>query len=130
VEEETALTAAALGMTPLQNLSRIVIPASRPWLLSAAVIGFGRALGDTLLPTMLAGNAVQFALSPLDSMRTLTAHIGLVLSSDIGGGEHRSLLLAGGLLLAGSVAVRLLAHSVSSARTKGYEMKGRGDEVA
>ncbi|MDR1649370.1 MAG: hypothetical protein LBR71_03840, partial [Synergistaceae bacterium] len=46
---------------------------------------------------MLAGNAVQFALSPLDSMRTLTAHIGLVLSSDIGGGEHQSLLLAGGI---------------------------------
>jgi phosphate transport system permease protein len=113
VEAETSLTAAALGMTQLQNLSRIVIPAACPWLISAAVLGFGRALGDTLLPTMLAGNAVQFALSPLDSMRTLTAHIGLVLSSDIGGGEHQSLLLSGGLLLAGSVLVILLARRLS-----------------
>ena len=110
VEEETSLTAAALGMTQIQNLSRIVIPVARPWLLSAAMLGFGRALGDTLLPTMLAGNAVQFALSPLDSMRTLTAHIGLVLSSDIGGGEHHSLLLAGGLLLTGSLLVSLLTR--------------------
>jgi phosphate transport system permease protein len=121
VENDVFLTAAALGMTPLQTLSRVVIPASRPWLVSAAVLGFGRALGDTLLPTMLAGNAVRFALSPLDSMRTLTAHIGLVLSADIGGGENLSLLLAGGLLLLGSVAVSLLARRVS---------RGRNDEAA
>jgi phosphate transport system permease protein len=124
-EEETFPASAALGITPLQNLCHIVIPAARPWLVSAAVLGFGRALGDTLLPTMLAGNAVQFALSPLDSMRTLTAHIGLVLSSDIGGGEHQSLLLAGGLLLLGSVTVSLLARRFSFAGTK-----GRSDEMA
>lgn len=110
VSAETSLTAAALGLTPLQSLSRVILPTARPWLISGAVLGFGRALGDTLLPTMLAGNAVQFAVSPLDSMRTLTAHIGLVLSSDIGGGENLSLLAAGGLLLTGSAAASLLAH--------------------
>lgn len=110
---ETALTAMALGLTPLQHLSRVTIPASRRHLLAAAVLGFGRALGDTLLPTMLAGNAVQFARSPLDSLRSLTAHIGLVLSSDIGGGEYLSLLLAGGLLLAGSLAVSLWARRLA-----------------
>ncbi len=110
VSAETYIAAAALGMTPLQNLSRVVLPTVRPWLLSAAVLGFGRALGDTLLPTMLAGNAVQFASSPLDSMRTLTAHIGLVLSSDIGGGENLSLLVAGGLLLSGSIIASLFAR--------------------
>lgn len=110
VTSESFITAAALGMTPLQHLSRIVIPVSRPWLVSAAVLGFGRAFGDTLLPTMLAGNAIQFALSPLDSMRTMTAHIGLVLSSDIGGGEHLSLLLCGGLLLLGSVGASLFSR--------------------
>ena len=89
-----------------------------PWnLLTAAVLGFGRALGDTLLPTMLAGNAVQFARSPLDSMRSLTAHIGLVLSSDMGGGEHLSLLLAGGLLLIGSVCVSLLARNLGGRKS-------------
>ncbi|MBR1672199.1 MAG: ABC transporter permease subunit [Fretibacterium sp.] len=129
---ETRLTATALGMSPLQHLSRVVLPlagkgaaplagkgavplagkgaaplASRP-LLSAAVLGLGRAVGDALLPTMLAGNAIRFAHSPLDSMRTLTAHISLVLSSDIGGGEHLSLLLAGALLLAFCAAFSLL----------------------
>lgn len=121
---ESALTAAALGMTPLQHLARVTIPASRRHLVAAAVLGFGRALGDTLPPAMLAGNAVQFARTPLDSLRSLTAHIGLVLSSDIGGGEHLSLLLAGGLLLAGSVSVSLLARRLTVGRN-GNEEKYR-----
>ena len=42
---ETALTASALGMTPLQHLARVAIPGARRALLTAAVLGFGRALG-------------------------------------------------------------------------------------
>ena len=110
---QTSLTAAALGMTPLECLSRVALPLSKRSMLSAAVLGLGRALGDALLPTMLAGNAIQFALSPLSSMRTLTAHIALVLSSDIGGGEHLSLLLAGALLLLACAAFSLAARRLS-----------------
>lgn len=106
-ERETALTAAALGFTPEQNLTNVVLPASKRWLRSAAVLGFGRAAGDTLIPTMLAGNAVQYAVSPLDAMRTLTAHIGLVLSSDVGGTAYLSLFVAGGILLFISVAANV-----------------------
>lgn len=46
-------------------------------------------------------------------MRTLTAHIALVLSSDIGGGEHLSLLLAGALLLLACAAFSLVARRLS-----------------
>ncbi|MCR4818977.1 MAG: ABC transporter permease subunit [Fretibacterium sp.] len=110
---ESRLTATALGMTTAQHLSRVVLPlASRP-LLSAAILGLGRAVGDALLPTMLAGNAIRFARNPLDSMRTLTAHISLVLSSDIGGGEHLSLLLAGALLLTFCAAFSLLSRRMA-----------------
>ena len=82
-------------------------------MLSAAVLGLGRAVGDALLPAMLAGNAIRFARSPLDSIRTLTSHIALVLSSDIGGGEHLSLLLAGALLLIFCAAVSLTARRLT-----------------
>ena len=110
IAAETRITAAALGMTPIQHLSRIVLPIASKSMLSAAVLGLGRAVGDALIPTMLAGNAIRFASSPIDSMRTLTAHISLVLSSDIGGGEHLSLLLAGALLLTFCAVFSLLAR--------------------
>lgn len=108
--ERMALTAEALGIPPAQTLAYIVLPASRRALFSAAMLGFGRAAGDTLIPTMLAGNAVQFASSPIDAMRTLTAHIGLVTSSDVSGQAYHSLFIAGGLLLTFSAAASLAAR--------------------
>lgn len=113
IESETSLTASALGLTPVQHLTWVVLPASKKWLLSSALLGYGRALGDTLLPIMLAGNAPQFATSPVESLRTLTAHIGLTLSTGAGGGERNSLLLAGGLLLVNSMIVSLTARALS-----------------
>ena len=110
---QTRLTAASLGLTEVQHLSRVALPLSSRAMLSAAVLGLGRAVGDALLPAMLAGNAIRFARSPLDSIRTLTSHISLVLSSDIGGGEHLSLLLAGALLLIFCAAVSLTARRLT-----------------
>ena len=110
ISHETRLTSQALGFTNIQHLSRIVIPLSHKAMLSSAIIGLGRAIGDALIPTMLAGNAIRFAKTPLDSMRTLTAHISLVLSSDIGGGEHLSLLLSGAILLTFCAVVSLTAR--------------------
>ena len=113
ISSETKLTAAALGMTQLQHLSRIVIPLASKSMLSAGILGLGRAVGDALIPTMLAGNAIRFAKTPIDSMRTLTAHISLVLSSDIGGGEHLSLLLAGALLLTFCAFVSVISRRLT-----------------
>lgn len=112
LSSQTRITAETLGMTPAQHLCRVVLPSSSKALLSSAILGLGRCAGDALLPVMLAGNAVRFASSPLDSMRTLTAHISLVLSSDIGGGEHLSLLLSGALLLAFCGTVSIISGSI------------------
>ena len=117
ISSQTKLTSTALGFTPSQHLSRVVLPLSKKSMIAAAILGLGRAAGDALLPTMLAGNAIRFAHSPLDSMRTLTAHISLVLSSDIGGGEHLSLLLAGALLLTFCAIVSLISRRLAR-RTK------------
>ena len=82
---ESGLAAASLGFSRAEHLVFVVLPSCKEWLWGAALLGFGRAAGDTMIPTMLAGNAVQYPTSPLNAIRTLTAHIGLVLSSDVGG---------------------------------------------
>ena len=116
ISSQTRLTSTALGLTPLQHLSRVVLPLSTKSMTAAAILGLGRATGDALIPVMLAGNAIRFAHSPLDSMRTLTAHISLVLSSDIGGGEHLSLLLAGALLLTFCAVISLISRRLQARR--------------
>ena len=109
---ESGLTAASLGFSRAEHLVFVVLPSCREWLWGAALLGFGRAAGDTMIPTMLAGNAVQYPTSPLNAIRTLTAHIGLVLSSDVGGTAYYSLFAAGGVLLALSAGANLIFRAI------------------
>ncbi len=91
--------ALAMGFTRLDVLCSFVLPGSRKTLLSATILGFGRAIGDTLLALMLAGNAIQVPQHLSDSLRTLSAHMALVTANEVGGGAYNSLFAAGFLLL-------------------------------
>ena len=113
-EKEVGVTAAALGLTRSQTLACLVLPASRRWLLTAAILGFGRAVGDTLIPLMLTGNAPHIPESLFDSLRTLTAHMGLVTATEVGGPAYNSLFVAGGLLLLISACVSLALRKLAS----------------
>ncbi len=98
VEPRVSLTAAALGMTPVQRLLHLVIPNSGRGFVAALILGFGRALGDTMIPLMLAGNAPQVPGSALESLRALTAHIALVIAADSQSLAYLSLFACGLIL--------------------------------
>ena len=72
-----------------------VLPASIRALVSARLLGFGRALGDTLIPLMLAGNAPAIPDSLNGGMRALTAHMALVTANEVGGAAYNFSFLAG-----------------------------------
>jgi phosphate transport system permease protein len=101
------LTATALGMSPAQALLWIVLPQASRGLIAAAVLGFGRALGDTIVSLMLAGNSPQLPHSLLDSIRTLTAHIALVVATDVHSAAYQSLFVAGLMLVTMSAVVNI-----------------------
>lgn len=92
------LSAEAMGFTPIQQMRYVLLPAAARGLSAAAVLGFGRALGDTLISLMLAGNAAQFPGSFFASIRSLTAHIALVLATDSQSMAYQS-VFASGLIL-------------------------------
>ena len=105
--EAVELQCAALGMSRLEALWHVVLPQCRRVLLASVILGFGRAVGDTMLPLMLAGSAPVLPAGMLASMRTLTAHMALVTSNEVGGAAYGSLFMAGFLLLALNAAVSL-----------------------
>lgn len=121
VSKRTALGMAALGFSPEQHLACLVLPTSRRWLVSAAVLGFGRAVGDTLIALMLSGNAPQVPSSLFGSLRTLSAHMTLVTAAEVGGDAYNSLFMAAGLLLlisfCASLALRRLTHTTHAPET-------------
>ncbi len=88
----------ALGGSRVQKLVLVVLPACVKGIVTGTVLSFGRALGDTLVALMIAGNAVQKPDSLLDSARTLTAHIALVSAADFESMEFKSIFLCGAVL--------------------------------
>lgn len=107
IEPKIRLTAKALGMSETQKFIYIVFPNARKGMLTAVVLGFGRAVGDTLIPLMLAGNAVSQPESVLDSIRTLTAHIALVVATDSQSDTYLSLFACGLVLFSSTIAVNV-----------------------
>lgn len=101
------LAGLALGFSPLAILCLFVLPSARKNLGAAAVLGFGRAMGDTLLPLMLAGNAAIVPDSLASSMRSLTAHMALVTANEVGAAAYNSLFIAGLILLLTNAGVSL-----------------------
>ena len=97
--ETIRLNATALGFNRMQTISLFVLPATRTPLCAAAVLGFARGMGDTIIALMLTGNAPQLPQSLGESLRTLTAHMSLVTATEVGGPAYNSLFVAGGMLL-------------------------------
>lgn len=103
----------ALGATPSQKLRFVMLPYAKEGILSGLILAFGRAIGDTMVALMIAGNAVQVPESMFDAARALTAHIALVIAADTESLEFKSIFVCGlvlylfvGLLISG---LRLLS---------------------
>ncbi len=68
----------ALGMTRWQTIAKIVVPAGKSGILTALMLGVGRAIGETMTVMMVTGNAPRIPSGPLDIFRparTMTATI-------------------------------------------------------
>jgi phosphate transport system permease protein len=87
----------ALGATRWQTVSRVVLPAASSGIITAVILGMGRAIGETMAVIMVAGNALQIPTSILDPVRTLTSNIALELG--YAAGRHREALFATGIVL-------------------------------
>lgn len=92
------LTAAAIALSRVQYFLFVLLPLTRKGFMVAAILGFGRAIGDTLISLMLAGNTPLVPESLFDSIRTLTAHIALVIATDSQTTFYHSVFAAGLLL--------------------------------
>ncbi len=88
----------ALGGSRVQKLIFVIIPGSQKGIFTGILLSLGRAMGDTLIALMIAGNAVAVPNSLFDSARTLTAHIALVIAADFDSMAFRTLFACGILL--------------------------------
>ena len=105
--------ALALGATRWEMIRMAVLPYARSGIVGGAMLGLGRAIGETMVVLMLAGNSGLIVSSPLEAARTLTGTIAQEMGEVVRGGEHYSVLFAMGLVLfAVTFAVNLAADAV------------------
>lgn len=104
----------ALGLDRFELLWFFIVPQEKKVLFAGLLLGFGRAIGDTLLPLMLSGNAPQFPLALSDGLRTLSAHMALVTANEVGGSAYNSLFAAGAMLLCINALTSLLLRAVTA----------------
>ncbi len=109
------LRAASLGAgaTPWQTAVRIVLPTAMSGLFSAIMIGLGRAVGETMIVLMAAGNTPVLEMNIFNGFRTLSANIATELPEAVRDSTHyRTLFLAALLLFLMTFVVNTVAEVV------------------
>ncbi len=107
----------ALGANKWQTIHRVVIPYSISGISAAAILGIGRAIGETMAVLMVTGNAAVMPHSLLQPVRTIPATIAAELGEASSGGVHYKALFAlGCILFILTFIINLWVESVSSRR--------------
>ncbi len=91
--------ALALGASKARTAWSVILPAASPGIFAAIVLGFGRALGETMIVLMASGNAAVANLDPTMPARTIPATIAAEMGEVVVGGAHWSVLFFLGVLL-------------------------------
>lgn len=99
IPKKTIFAAKSLGASKEDVFFEIVLKNSQKGILNAIILGFARAVGDTMIALMIAGNTLKIPNSILDSARTLTSHIALINASDYESTAFKAIFLCGLLLL-------------------------------
>lgn len=93
----------AMGASHWQTISGVIVPAARSGILAAAMLGVGRAVGETMTVLMVTGNAAVMPelknLFFLQPVRTMTATIALEMGETVRGSDHYFALFAVGIVL-------------------------------
>ncbi|PLW83505.1 phosphate ABC transporter permease [Kineobactrum sediminis] len=103
----------ALGATRWQSVVGVVLPTASPGIFSAVMMGFGRAVGETMIVLMATGNSPVVNFNIFEGMRTLSANIAVELPETAVGSSHfRVLFLAALVLLALTFVVNTVAEII------------------
>ena len=111
----------ALGATPWQTVAGVVVPTASPGIFAAVMMGFGRAVGETMIVLMATGNSPVVNFNIFEGMRTLSASIAVELpETPVGSTHFRILFLAALVLLFMTFFVNTLAEIIRQRLRRRY----------
>jgi phosphate transport system permease protein len=101
----------ALGADKLQVSTRIVVPAAISGIIASFILGLSRAVGETMIVLIAAGQVAQITFDPRDSIQTMTAFIGATGAGDVPRGsiEYKTIFAVGLTLFVITLVINLIS---------------------
>ena len=113
VPEHLTMGSLALGATSWQTAVRVVLLTASPGIFSAVMIGFGRAVGETMIVLMATGNTAIMDMNIFEGFRTLSANIAVEMpESEVDSTHYRILFLAALVLFLATFLFNTIAEVV------------------
>lgn len=121
VPESIKQASFALGATRLQTLRRVIIAVAMPSILSAVMLGFGRAFGETMIVLMVTGNTPISDWNILEGLRSMTANLAIELQeSNVNSSHFNTLFLTASILFIFTFIVNTAAEILRNRLRKVY----------
>ena len=115
VPRATKEASLALGATHWQTIYRVIIPYAKSGITSAAVLGIGRAIGETMAVLMVTGNAAVIPHTLLEPVRTIPATIAAELGeASVGSGHYQALFALGCILFLITLVISISIEFISA----------------
>ena len=113
----------ALGATPFEVATRVVVPAAFSGIVAAFILAISRAIGETMIVTIAAGQSPNLTLNPFVPIETMTAYIVQVALGDAPYGtlEYRTIFAVGMALFLMTLALNIVSQRVLSRYREVYE---------
>ena len=108
----------AMGATKRRVATRVVFPAALSGTVASIVLAFSRAIGETMIVLLVAGNTPNLTLNPTEPIQAITAYIGTTATGDVATGTiEYDTIFAVGLLL---FVITLVANLISIRLVRKY----------
>jgi len=110
-----------MGATRLQTVFKVLLPAASSGIVSAIILAVSRAIGETMIVAIAAGQQPNLTLNPLESVETITTYIVQVSLGDVPHGsiEYQTIFAAGATLF----LLTLILNSISFQFNRRYQQK-------
>ena len=118
IPNEIRMASYSLGATKWQTIKNVLLPSAVSGLSAGIILGFGRAIGETMIVLMASGNAAELTVDIFKSVRTMTATIAAEMGEVAHGSNHYYLLFVIGLVLFAITFILNLAAEVIFSKMK------------
>jgi phosphate transport system permease protein len=113
VPKHLTIGSLALGATPWQTMTRVVLLTASPGIFSAVMIGLGRAVGETMIVLMATGNTPIMDFNIFEGFRALSANIAVEMpEAEVASSHYRVLFLAALVLFLATFVLNTVAEIV------------------